>query len=73
MPFSLEALSEILRIPEARLRLSMDDESDPLGIAIKRGRKLGEAELFKKIINLSKQGSGPAQTMLRELYQRNQL
>lgn len=59
--FGVEALAELLRIDANKLRVEIDDPVSPLGQAIRDGRRLSEAELRQSILNLAKQGSGPAQ------------
>ncbi|HRH68796.1 MAG TPA: hypothetical protein PLB89_04745 [Flavobacteriales bacterium] len=73
MPFDTEELALILGLRPEQLRLALDDPDNALGNAVKRGRLLAKAELFKKIKTLSNQGSGPAQLMLKNLLARVEL
>lgn len=59
--FGVEALADLLRIDANEIRLAIDDPASELGQAIRDGRRLSEAELRTSILNLAKQGSGPAQ------------
>lgn len=59
--FGVEALADLLRIGADEIRLAIDDPDSELGQAIRDGRRLSEAELRTSILNLAKQGSGPAQ------------
>lgn len=59
--FGVEALAELLQMEQAEIRLALDDPNSELGSAIRNGRRKSEAELRTAILNLAKQGSGPAQ------------
>lgn len=73
LPYSLEDLAIIARVDVAALRVALDDPDSPIGNAIKRGRLIGQGHLYKKLSTLSNQGSGPAQALLRTLFERNPL
>lgn len=73
LPYTADQLATILGIKPAVLRIALDDPEDPLGNAIMRGRLIAKGDLYKKIITLSNQGSGPAQAMLRELFEKAEL
>ena len=59
--FGVEAIAELLHMDVSELRVAIDDPNSPLGDAIRKGRRLSEAELRSSILQLAKQGSGPAQ------------
>lgn len=59
--FGVEGLADLLRLSPDEIRLAIDAPESELGQAIRDGRRLSEAELRTSILNLAKQGSGPAQ------------
>lgn len=60
-------IARILGLNEADFFDALEDKEHPICIAYDRGQLLALAEFDKKVIQLSQQGSGPAQTLLKNI------
>jgi len=60
-------IARILGINEADFFEALEDKAHPLSIAYDKGQLMSIAEFDKKVIQLSNQGSGPAQTLLKNI------
>ena len=61
--FTVGMIARAVGIPEADFKSALEDKDDPLCIAYDKGQLLSKAELDKKVIQLSNQGSGPAHSL----------
>lgn len=73
LPLNVEELALALNMTPAAVRLALGDPESQLGLALRRGRVKGRAQLLEKVIQLAQQGSGPAQSLLNELFARNEI
>lgn len=60
-------IAKALGIEYAVFMEQLEDDESPIAQAYNKGQLLSNAEFDKKVIQLSNQGSGPAQTLQRNM------
>lgn len=65
----VQDLADILLMPRCTVDLALEDPTDELCKAIKRGRLRAKAELRLGILKLAAQGSNPAQVLAEKILQ----
>lgn len=61
--FTPGMIARAVGIPEDEFLEAIEDSENPLAMAYDKGQLLSKAELDKKVIQLSNQGSGPAHSL----------